>query len=340
MVVCGQCGEGNPADAQFCRACQAFLEWEGDRAGEPVPVARPGAEPVPVQPAEPMVATSYRPPPEPQEAGPLSPGDLVCGRCGTGNASTRRFCRRCAAPLVEAVVVRPPWWHRLLFWRRDVLRGSGERGSAERRNGGRRSGERPRRRVPVRSALRAVLRGLRWAVALLLVLGVLGYGLLPPVRGRVDPTARTVWHKARSVFSPDYVPVRPVSITSNGDLPDHPAALISDTINTNYWAVPEGGPEPTLVFTFEGPVDLRQAIFYNGAALDFQKAHRVRQLHLVFSTGRTADVMLRDIPGQQTVDLPGSPGADRVEMHVVSLYHAPPGPNLAIAEIEFFEQRP
>ncbi|MDQ3887077.1 MAG: zinc ribbon domain-containing protein, partial [Actinomycetota bacterium] len=201
------------------------------------------------------------------------------------------------------------------------------------------SGERPqRRRAPVRAVLKAIVRGLRWAVVSLLVLAVLGYGLLPSVRGWVNPTAATAWHKAKSVVSPDYVPVRPTAITSNGALPDHPAALVSDTITTTYWAVREGRPEPTLVFTFERPVNLKRAIVHNGAAQNFQDAHRARQLHLVFSTGQTADLTLRDSPDPQTLTIPGSPGANWVEIHIVSLYHAVRGPDLAIAEIELFEQ--
>ncbi|HEY0637169.1 MAG TPA: hypothetical protein VGD67_05945, partial [Pseudonocardiaceae bacterium] len=38
MIICGGCGERNEDDAQFCRVCEAFLEWEGDRtAPRPVP---------------------------------------------------------------------------------------------------------------------------------------------------------------------------------------------------------------------------------------------------------------------------------------------------------------
>jgi ribosomal protein L40E len=323
MIICGQCGERNLPEAQFCRACQAFLEWEGDRADEPVHATASTAEPVPLQPAEPAPQPSSRPSEVPDHQ-PLSPGDLICGQCGTGNIPTRRFCRRCAAPLADAVVVRPPWWRRLLPRRRRRVR---------------QSGERPRkRRTPVRAVLRAIFRGLRWAVVSLLVLAVLGYGLLPSVRGWVNPTAATAWHKAKSVVSPNYVPARPTAITSNGALPDHPPALVSDTITTTYWAVREGGPEPALVFTFERPVNLKRVIVHNGAAQNFQNAHRARQLHLVFSTGQTADLTLRDSPDPQTLTIPGSPGANRVEIHIVSLYHAVRGTDLAVAEIELFEQ--
>lgn len=389
MIVCRQCGERNSMDAQFCRACQAFLEWEGDRAAAPHSGTRPTPESVrlpvtqqpaaqtpaqppyphgmpqqpmppypygippqqaspppmpsqpaptqsaqptsvqpiqPVQPADPEQRLHYEPMAATDER-PLSPGDRICGQCGAGNDSERRFCRRCAASLNETVVVRPPWWRRLIPSRRGRVR---------------RTGERPaRRRSGVRIALSGIRRVLLWVVAVLVAMGLLGYGLLPSVRGSINSAAGSVWNRVKPVVAPKYVPVRPVGITATGELPDHPAGVAIDTITTTYWATRDAGPgstPPALVVTFERPVNLKRAIIRNGAGQDFQNAHRARDLHLVFSTGHTADLTLLDTPDPQTVDIPGEAGANRVEIHVMSRYSAVQGTDLAIAEIEFFEQ--
>jgi len=159
-------------------------------------------------------------------------------QCGAGNAPSRRFCRRCAAPLTDAEVVRAPWWRRLL---------SRSRPKPRRKRWLRRSGERPSgKRSALCATLTATARAIRWAVAILLVLGLLAYGLVPGFRGWANPLAATAWNKARSTFSTKYVPIRPTQITSNGELGNHPATSAIDTLTTTYWAVREGGPDPIL----------------------------------------------------------------------------------------------
>jgi hypothetical protein len=257
---------------------------------------------------------------------PLSPGDLICGQCGTGNAPTRRFCGRCGAALVEAAVVPVPWWRRLLPKRTQRTRKAPK------------SGQRPRRRRS-RGLLNRAFRALCWVLVLLLALSGLAYGLVPGVRSWANPNFTTMSRKAQSIFKPVYVPTRPVGVDSNGELPDHPADAVSDGFTTTYWAVPGGGPEPILVFRFEHAVNLKRAIVRSGASDNFQASHRPQRLHLVFSSGRTTDLNLVDSPDPQTLDLPGSEGATSVEIHIVAQYHAVSGPNLAMTEIEFFEQQ-
>jgi zinc-ribbon domain len=367
MVICGECGERNPDGVQFCGACGAYLEWRGARAdGQPVstaastpnsgaPTPQPGPQPghhpgfqtgpqpgpqpgfqPGIQPGPPSEALSGQPAPlkptEPvprrrryadsPQPSPPSPGDLICGQCGTGNVPTRRFCNRCGAALAEATVVPTPWWRRLLPRRtRKVPK----------------SGDRPRRRAS-RGPLSRAFRVLRWGLVLLLVLAGLAYVLAPGVRSWANPSIATVTRKAQSIFKPVYVPVRPVEVSASGELPDHPARAASDGFTTTHWALPEGGSESILVFRFERPVNLKRAIVHSGASDDFQATHRPERLHLVFSTGQTTDLTLVDTPDQQIHGLPGSEGATSVEIHIVSLYHAISGPNLALTEIEFFEQ--
>jgi hypothetical protein len=373
MVICGECGEHNSDDLQFCGACGAYLEWKGARAdGQSVSIAAPApnagasqpaphpgfqstpqqgphpgfqpasqqgphpglqpvsqqgpqpatfqGEPAPLKPTDTVPRRRhYADTPQPR---PPAPGDLICGQCGTGNVSTRRFCGRCGAALAEATVVPTPWWRRLLPRRTRKVPKSGER--------------------PHRSAARGLLsrafRVLRWVLVLLLVLAGLAYALAPGVRGWANPSLTTVARKAQSIFKPVYVPVRPVDVLASGELPDHPARAVSDGFTNTHWAMPEGGAEPVLMFRFENPVDLKRAIVRSGASDDFQSTHRPERLHLVFSTGKTTDLTLVDSPDPQILDLPGSEGATSVEIHIVSRYPAFSGPNLALTEIEFFEQ--
>ncbi len=348
MVICGQCGERNRDDARFCRVCEAFLEWEGEPVarseppGEsmPVPVARtdqgpaardqgpvaaPLTEPAPVQPAERVRPHTYGP--VEAEERPLSPGDLICGQCGVGNPPVRRFCRRCAAPLADAAVVRPPWWRRFVpRWRRRV----------------RRSGERPRTHRSRASVIAGgVFRGLRWGLGALLALALLAFVLVPAFRGWAKSTMSSGWYQVKSVVAPEYVPVRPRAVVSNGAQPEHPDGLVADLNTTSYWAVRTGGPQPVLTFTFETAVDLRRIIVYNGTGPgpEFPTVFRAKELHLVFSNGRTTNLTLRDTPDQQTLSLPGSEGSTEVRVHVVSAYETGQVPDVAIAEIEFYTQR-
>lgn len=327
MIICGECGERNTENARFCQACAVFLEWDSEPAPQPQPAptgAVADAGPAPQQPAD-VAARQWSRQPQASDRAPV-PGDLICGRCGLPNVPTRKFCARCAAPLTEVAVVRIPWWRRLLArWRRRWVR---------------RSGERPtRRRPPVRAALAAVIKVLRWVVVAALLLGMLGYALVPGIRSRVNPAAAGGWHKVTSAFSSRYLPVRPTGVTANRELPDHLAGKAIDTLNTTYWAAPAAGTvETILVLTFERPAQIRRAIIHNGAGQDFQNLHRARELHLVFSTGHTADVTLTDSPDPQTLDIPGGPEAVSVEIHLMSLYHAVQGQNVAITEVELFER--
>ncbi|HEY0639601.1 MAG TPA: zinc ribbon domain-containing protein [Pseudonocardiaceae bacterium] len=272
------------------------------------------------------MASAHRPAPSEPDDRPLSPGDLVCGRCGAGNSPTRRFCRRCAASLVEAAVVRRPWWHRFLPRRDRHLRRTGERP--------------PVRRLRAGAVLGGVWRGLRWALTILLVLGLLGYAVVPTVRGQVNSAARSAWSGARSVVAPRDVPVRPPTVVSAGERAEHPAAHANDLADTTYWSAPRVEPQPPLVFTFDRPVELRQLIVINGAGVDFRRLHRAERLHLVFSTGRTADLQLLDSPDRQTLKLDSGPGVTEVEVHVLSTYPpADPAADVAITELEFFARR-
>jgi ribosomal protein L40E len=342
MVICAQCGAQNPADARFCEACDAFLEWEGAPAKEQRPTtaqeqaatpraAESGqpavARPTVAQPGDERPRPRHPVVPETAERRPPAPGDLICGQCGEGNAPTRRFCRRCAASLAEAEVVEIPWWRRLLPKRgaRAPVAGSRPGRGGVRRRTGRAS-----------AVVRRVLRIARNLIVVAVLLGGVLYGVLPPFRSLVNQQAGALRHGIEGIFVTRYAPVRPTSVRATTERPGHPATLVSDNLSNTYWAAPAGPAEPVLVLTFEQPVDIRKAIVRSGIGADFQSAHRPQKLHLVYSTGKTYDVNLEDTPEPREVVIGNSAGATSVELHVTALYRSLRGNDVAISEIELF----
>jgi ribosomal protein L40E len=322
MSVCSRCGEGNPAEAEFCGACGTFLAWREDSAEEQPKVLAPTpsvAQPAVQQPTD--LRAPRRPPPMLTEHLPPSPGDLICGECGVGNAPTRRFCRHCGHSLAEAVAAKRRWWQRLIPRLRKRKRRVGARPKAR--------GGRP---------LRSVTRFLGRMLLALLALAAVLYAAVPPFRAGVNHQAQAAKHWVQGVFVPQYTPVRPTDVTATTAMPDHEAALAADNAKNTYWAAPVPGAEPTLVFRFDHPVDLRRAIVHSGNKADFASTHRPAKVHLVYSTKRTFDVDLADTPDPQTVDLGESAGATSVEVHVVALHRAKQSDSVALSEIELFEK--
>lgn len=90
MQICPECGTRNPAGAEFCSNCNAFLAWEDQqpspRAPEPAPRGRPDAAPTPPPPPEPPPGPRRPParhnsqkvhklPPDPVEQDPAEQDD-------------------------------------------------------------------------------------------------------------------------------------------------------------------------------------------------------------------------------------------------------------------------
>jgi len=376
VIVCRNCGSHNADGDAFCGSCGNYLEWTGEKlesASAKLAVATPEPQPTPEQPApeQPAAAALVAPAPEvtpdlqdrpapstPTSSGPRErkpqpeplppqpvrlrrqkvpvapapptlppqPDDLICGDCGEGNPPTRRFCSRCGASLHTAAVVPTPWWRKLL------------RLLSPRRV--RPAGSRPRRRPGLGlRPIRGLFAALRRALIVALVLAGLLYAIVPPLRGAVNERALAAKDRVGSLIFTQYVPVRPTSVAATGELPDHPAGAATDGFRNTFWTAPDAAAEPTLVLGFDRPTDLVRAIVHNGGGEDFQALGRPQQLHLVYSTGQTADVTLSDTPEQQEVEFDGGSGATSVEIHVVSIYRSVQSPGLALSEIELFERQ-
>jgi hypothetical protein len=256
----------------------------------------------------------------------LRPGDLICGDCGEGNAPTRKFCSRCGATLATAVVVKEKWWRRLLPRRKPKTLAAGERPG----QGG--------VKAKKKRSLAGVIRPIRMVVSIALLFATIAYGVYSPFREWVNDRWTSAKDRVDRVISPDYVPVNASQAVANLETPEHPGAFLTDGFKNTFWSAPVGGPEPTVVLTFSEPVDLDRAIVHNGSGESFQSQHRAKDLHLVYSTGETFDVTLKDTPDEQQVDIDGAQDVTSVEVHVVSIYEALQGTDLAVSEIEFFRK--
>ena len=186
-------------------------------------------------------------------------------------------------------------------------------------------------RVPVREAIRAL-------VAVVLVLGGVAYGSLPAVRTWVNNQVASWQSDAQSALELSYSPVHPSKVTANLEEPTHPADLAADSVSNTFWAAPTAKGEATLVFTFDHPVNIDKAIIQNGDNDKFDQSFRVERLHLVFSSGKTDDLQLKDQPDPQELTVQNGHNVTSVELHVMATYQSLHGTDVAISEIELFQR--
>ncbi|UVS80831.1 zinc ribbon domain-containing protein [Actinokineospora sp. UTMC 2448] len=290
-----------------------------------VPVAgvgQTGKGELPQQPKPAAPVTRKRPP-----TTKLKPGDLVCGECGEGNAPTRKFCSRCGTSLADAEVVKTPWWRKLLP----------KGGAKVRKTGDRPKGTRQGQSKFAETA-GAVFRATRRVVSILLLIATIAYGVSSQFRGWVNERALGAKQWVEELVLPQYDPVSPIAVKATAALPDHPGEAAVDGNTKSYWAT-SGNSKPILILTYDRPVDLEKAIVRAGAQDGFQSMHRPRRLHLVFDTGRTADVELKDQPDPQEISFENGQGARSVEIHVIDVFKSVKGTDLAFTEIEMFIRR-
>jgi hypothetical protein len=281
-------------------------------AGPAQPSGQPAERmPAAVQPGQPV---RRRPPVAPvEEPRPAPrPGERVCGRCGTGNDPSRRFCRSCGAPLAEAAVVRLPWWRRLL----GALAGRSAYAAGERRS---------RRDF-------SVARRLVRLLALVVVLAVL------VVFGR--PLVSTAVNAVRDRMR-DPVYFHPVDVTASSARRGAAAERIADGASNRYWA-PAGKAEGAWVeAAFGEEVRIVEVMVTPGVSKkpeEFLAAGRPRDIELRASTAdggtKTVKAVLRDEPGPQTVTVKTT-GVLRIRLTVRSTYGPGADPPVAVGELEF-----
>jgi len=286
------------------------------------------AQPEAMQPSAPRKATRTIQKTKPTRR--LQPGDLICGECGEGNPPSRKFCSRCGESLGSAEVVKRPWWKRLWPQKKVKQLEVGERPG--------KAGVKAKKKFGQETML-----ALRKVVTTAAIIIVAAIALLPPVRNWAQDTfVQPVKDKWNDYTTQQFVPVNPAAALATTQTPENPATNAIDHAGNTFWVAPAGNGEPVLVLTFGGQtVNLDKAIIQNGARDSFAQFSRAQKLHLVFNTGKTTDINLKDAPDQQKVGISNGHGITQVEIHIVSTYQAfgAPPPPVAISEIELFSEK-
>jgi ribosomal protein L40E len=302
----------------------AGAERESAPPHQPAPAPDPDSSPrsrLPQAEVEQRHVTAQPPPPRIR----ARPGDLICGQCGMPNDPVRHFCRRCGSSLDEAVVVRTPWWRRLLPRRRQVA--AGERpGRAGRAGGSAGAG-----------AGATVARTLRAVVAVAAVLAVLAYALLPGLREGVNTKAITLYQQARLALNLGALePVHPTQANASSSVPGHGPELLIDLVKNDYWAAEIAqDPQPKIVLTFPTATDLGAMVVTSGAGPDFLKLGRPKDVLLTYSDGSTQQLTLAD-DGKSITHVLHGRHVSTLTIQVLSVYPGQQSTAVAISELEFF----
>jgi len=342
VIVCNHCGARNQDDDAFCTSCGSFLEWAGERIGDPVAAeARAARSSPPVarhrQPGRAGPPTAVRPRPPvrpPDEPAPVRPGDVECPECHEGNAPTRVFCGRCGTRLEEpptVEVIRIPWWKRPFVRRRKTVL----------------AGQRPMRRGGSGGGRRNYGDGVRKATKLVVLgaLAVVAAAYAGPWRRPVNDKAKSAYQSVKRVVHPTLKPVIPVKADASSALPDHPAMAAIDQLTNTHWseAAPDEGFGQFLTVTFPAPTDIDKIGVYSGAQdkpEQFLLEPRPMSLELTFLPGgRSQTILLESIPDFQTFDVKAR-AVTSVRVKIVTVFHAlnDAGKDCSIAELQFFRK--
>jgi len=273
-------------------------------------------------------APRHRPPPVRKTAPTrrLQPGDLICGACGEGNPPVRRFCSRCGESLVEAEVVKRPWWRRLLPGRgpKTVKVKPGQQTT-------------PGKQFDMKLAVRKIFRRVRAAVLTLILIGGVAYGALPSVRHSVNSKVDAIVGNIKQKVKPTYVPVHAASHVANMFIPGHPGKLAVDEFTNTFWLARwNPNKEPMLTLNFAQPTTLKEMILYSGDSANYVAYGRPSVLHLVYSNGSSATLTPTDTDKPQTIAISGATNITSVEIQVAGVYPGNSAPTVAITEIELF----
>ena len=299
------------------------------------PLERDGAlgalKPGETGPVKPTLPAAPKKPTRQPPTRKILPGDLICGTCGEGNPPARNFCSRCGTTLRDAAIAKRAWWKRLIPHRRRKTLAAGARpwkagdGTTKRRRSG--------------GKLAAVYSKLRPIVAGVLLVAGLVVGFTPDLRGRVTGEIGDAKDSLMRRIQPRYTPLQPISIAATSEVPERPVANLVDGNTLTSWTAPASDLEPTFVVRFDEPFDLSRIAVWNGSVDGFKDFARAAELHLVFDTGTTFDVTLRDLPDKQEYGIEGGAGVREVEVHVVGTYRSLGSDDLGWAEIEFLFKR-
>ena len=326
----------------------------------PVERAEAGFGSVPLTTDAPAAdATQRRPTDEPVELAPqiararaiavtktapsrrLQPGDLICGACGEGNPSTRRFCSRCGASLIEAVRVRESWWRRLL---RKIMPRRGPKVVAlgkvdysQKDGTGAPAPHLAKPGLDLKHKIRRTLRVVRIVVSVTVLVGGLLFAAYPPFRHAVDTRFDSFKSRVTNDIGTNLSPIHAATVTANATSDGSSPLNAADELLNTYWLAPwSTSAQPTLTFTFTRHVTLKRMILHAGATNDFAQFGRPTQLTLKFSNGETATLVPQDTPQAQTLSISHADLITSVQIQVAGIDPGAGGSDVAITEIELF----
>lgn len=261
----------------------------------------------------------------------ILPGDLICGACGEGNPPARNFCSRCGTTLREAVVAKRKWWQRFVPHRKQKSMEAGARpwkagdGSTKRRQRG--------------GTLAKIYVKLRPLGAAVLLLAGLLVGFQPDLRSEATGWVGDQKDSLLRRVQPRYTPLQPIEISSPTGNPEAPVENLIDGNTLTSWIAPAGPPDPAFVVRFDEPFDLARISLWNGAVDGFKEHARPANLHLVFDTGQTFDIAVRDLPDKQEYEVGNGNDIREVEIHIDDTYQSLASPDVGLTEIEFLFKR-
>jgi hypothetical protein len=344
VIICRACGHHNDSGDAFCASCGAFLEWEGETedsqaAEDEVVVGADDADGAPAGP-QPVLPARARQQVAPRQSTEyervIRPGDLICGRCGDGNAPDRNFCRRCGNSLAEAETAeRRRWWHRFTRRRRRTYAAGERRGRRGRMREAATKGRTAR--VKARMSVGKVLRA---AGMVMILAGAAGIAFIPSLRDRVDGWVSDQASDVQEWGSQDFQPVRPVGADATSSVRGHPPIDAVNLTDNRWWAAKGGdddGIGEKLTVDFGKRVDIDMIGVLPGAADPkvYAAQPRPRQLRLVFDNGATTTVDVEDVHEFQTFEVDGADGTKKVVVEVTAVYRGQDGSELSLTSLEF-----
>jgi len=171
-----------------------------------------------------------------------------------------------------------------------------------------------------------------------IVLIVLAYAVVTPLRTRVNDGVGSLYANAHRHFLPTTTAVRPSDATASSAVATHPARLTIDLITETYWAANTAtDKQPWLRLVFGGPVDINTILITSGAGNDFATIARPKDVKIVFSDKSSMNLTLKDEPKAVSYDLGSLHHTTFAEIHILSVYPSAQSPDVAINEVEFFK---
>src|SRR5207244_2347536 len=115
------------------------------------------------------------------------------------------------------------------------------------------------------------------------------------------------------VINPQFAPVHATGSGATAHVTGHDAGKAVDGFTNTYWAAPSPqGTDVVLVLQFDQKADVDKAIVRSGVSANFQGTNRPQNLHIVYDTGQTYDVALKDSPEPQEVGIGKGHGITRM----------------------------